>query len=100
MYLKHKHAITMILGILANIFRTMSELMSAVFRDLLGVYILIKVETKMHLIDKRNLLVGDLFRKLVKMQPNKACVVFNEQVWTFQDVNIKNAYFFDNLKIK
>jgi hypothetical protein len=56
-------------------------------RDLLGICVLAKVETKMHLIDRRQLLVPDLFRKLVKLQPNKACIVFNDDVWTFQDVS-------------
>ena len=65
----------------------MSEIVSAVMRDLLGICVLAKVETKMHLIEKRGLVVPDLFRKLVRMQPNKACIVFNDQVWTFQNVS-------------
>ena len=76
----------MILGVLASIFRTMSDLLSAVYRDLSGLCTLAKVETKMHLIEKKQLLVPDLFRKLVKFQPNKPCIVFNDEVWTFQDM--------------
>ena len=82
------------MAILTRMFDRFREFLSAIYRDLIGIIILIKVETKMYLMDKKSLLVADLFRKLVRMQPNKPCIIFNDQVWTFQQVIYKYINFF------
>jgi solute carrier family 27 fatty acid transporter 1/4 len=62
---------------------SLREYFRALWRDILGVFILLKVETKMYLIDKRQLLVHDLFRRLVTVQPDKPCIIFENQLWTY-----------------
>ena len=55
-------------------------------RDLLGLYILIRIESKIKYNDVSRGTVGDVFRRNVKKHPHKACLVYEDQVWTFQQL--------------
>ena len=58
-------------------------------RDILGLITLLNVKMKIRHFDKNNLAVPDVFKNWVDKQPNKECLVFDNQVWTFLDVSIK-----------
>jgi hypothetical protein len=36
----------------------------------------------------KNLTTADIFLENVKKNPNKACIIFEDKTWTFQDVNM------------
>lgn len=74
------------------------DILAAIYRDVLAIYLVIKVETKIGLITRNEQVLADLFRKLVKKHPNKPCIIFNNQTWTFQEVNFELIYL-NNLKI-
>ncbi|CAF0850315.1 unnamed protein product [Brachionus calyciflorus] len=70
---------------------TWSKLMKflyALYRDLCGLILLLKVEYNLHLIERKKLTVSDLFRDLVRKQPNRNCIIYNEEKWTFLDLEV------------
>ncbi len=67
----------------------MREYFSAICRDLRGVVTLAKIETKIYMNERNNVVLADAFRKNLKASPNKACIVYYDKTWTFQDVIIK-----------
>lgn len=78
-------------NILKNYYNTLFDvvynLCSAIYRDIIGIYHVIKVENKLKNFTKQELVLGDLFEKLVEKHPNKACILFEDQIWTFKDIN-------------
>lgn len=62
-------------------------LAEAIYRDLLGLYLLIKTENRLAQMIKNEEVLHDIFRSLVRKNPNKPCIVFNSHIWTFQDVS-------------
>lgn len=56
-------------------------------RDLRAIRTLNKIVKKSKKCDQENYSVQDVFSQWVKKQPNKPCIIFNEQTWTFKDVN-------------
>ena len=61
-------------------------------RDIRAVTKLVKILIKSLYHDKKCYSVSDVFKKWAIQQPNKECLSFNDQIWTFQDVQKK--YFF------
>jgi hypothetical protein len=61
-------------------------------RDVRTLSKLLKVFIKSYFYDKKNLVVSDVFRKWVQKNPNKECIIFNDQTWTFQDVIFKYVF--------
>ncbi len=57
-------------------------------RDVKGLYSLAKVKRRILNLDKNPVSVSKVFKKWVKSQPNKECIVFDDKIWTFLDVNI------------
>jgi hypothetical protein len=57
-------------------------------RDLRLIFLFLKAQRQLKSFDeeKENVRVSDMFKTLVKKHPNKACIIFNEQIWTFKDV--------------
>jgi hypothetical protein len=53
-----------------------------------GVITLSKIKKKTKYYDDHNTSVPDVFGSWVKKQAKKECIVFNDEIWTFQDVNI------------
>jgi hypothetical protein len=62
------------------------EFIQALARDLMGVIKLLKIKRKLRQFEKSNSSVPEVFRKLVAKQPNKPCAIFDDQIWTFQQV--------------
>ena len=62
------------------------NLIFAIYRDLRGAANLIFLKKTIKKFENENSTVSDKFRQLVKKHPNKACIVFNDEKWTFQDV--------------
>ena len=58
-------------------------------RDISGLYILGKTKKDVEKLVKTPIPVSRLFRKWAKKYPNRECIVFDDQIWTFQDVNQK-----------
>lgn len=59
---------------------------SAIYRDIIGIYHVVNVESKIRKIIKREEVLSDFFLKLVRKHPNKPCIKFKEETWTYQDI--------------
>lgn len=49
-----------------------------------------------HYNEKKNRNLADIFRQYVNRHPNKICFIFEDQEWTFQQVNLiftKERYY-------
>ena len=64
-------------------------LFEALYRDLLGLYLLIRTENRLAQMVKREEVLHDIFRALVRKHPNKPCIICNGRIWTFQNVITK-----------
>ena len=73
---------------LRMLFENVREFIRCLMRDIKALALLILNERKFENYLKRGLVTADLFRMNVEATPNKPCIIFNEQVWTFQDVSI------------
>lgn len=56
-------------------------------RDLRGVITLSKIKKKTKYYDDHNTSVPDIVGSWAKKQAKKECIVFNDEIWTFQDVS-------------
>ena len=61
-------------------------------RDVNCLYSLARVKRKIVLLDKNPVSVSHIFRNWVRTQPNKECIVFDNQIWTFLDVTFIPKY--------
>jgi len=57
-------------------------------RDIAALKLFSNVKKKLANIDTTQLNVSDYYSRWLRVQPNKACIVFNETSWTFRDVII------------
>ena len=55
-------------------------------RDVKGLLLLARTKRKISYMDKNQPSVAQVFSKWVKKQPNKEFIVFNDTIWTFQEV--------------
>ncbi|XP_015784455.1 long-chain fatty acid transport protein 4-like [Tetranychus urticae] len=56
-------------------------------RDLKSLYRLVKTKVSLYLMKKRNATIPQLFLQTVKKHPNRAAILFEDQVWTFKDLD-------------
>lgn len=77
--------------VLVSFIRACKGYLGALLRDIRGLFKLIQIETRIFLNEKRNTLLADVFRKNVRKSPNKPCIIYNNEIWTFQNVIL---YFF------
>lgn len=56
-------------------------------RDLNGLITLTKLKKKLRQLDTKHENVEQFFAKWVRQQPEKACIIFNDTIWTFRDVS-------------
>lgn len=56
-------------------------------RDLKSLYRLIKTKVALYLIKKNNSTIPQLFLQTVKRHPNRPAILFEDQVWTFKDLD-------------
>lgn len=85
-----KHAIK-------KFYKFVGDLVAAIYRDIIAIYLVVKVESKISRLISKEKVLADIFQKLVEEDPNKPCIVFNQQTWTFKDVDEysnKIAYIF------
>ena len=73
-------------NVLGRFFEIVMNICSAIYRDLIGIYLVVKVENKIKRFTNNKEVLSDLFAKLVKAHPNKPCIIFQDQTWTFHDV--------------
>jgi solute carrier family 27 fatty acid transporter 1/4 len=62
------------------------NLVYCIYRDINAILFFLRSKKKLDEFDQKQLSVADVFRKLVKKHPNKACIVFDDQTWTYQDM--------------
>ena len=55
-------------------------------RDLNAVVLFVKIKRKLGYLDEADVSVAEYFGKWVREQPDKACIIYNDVTWTFQDV--------------
>lgn len=55
-------------------------------RDIGGAVVLKKLKKKLSYLDKKNPSVSDYFIRWVSETPNKPVIIYNDVVWTFQEV--------------
>lgn len=58
----------------------------AIYRDLSGAKFLIKAKRLLGDFEKNKSTVFDEFKNLVRENPQKACIIFEDKTWTFKDV--------------
>jgi solute carrier family 27 (fatty acid transporter), member 1/4 len=75
-----------ILKSIVNFFRVLFYAILMMPRDVRTIFLLLKILKKASAYDKKKTSVSQIFTKWVKEQPNKACFIFNDQIWTFRDV--------------
>ena len=68
------------------IFLIIFEILFAFYRDFRLALILIKSMRNLKEIAKHDITTAQRFRQIVKKTPNKACILFGEETWTFQDI--------------
>ena len=56
-------------------------------RDVRALITLSKIKRKTKAYDDQKVSVIDIFTGWVKKQPGKDCIVFDDKVWTYQDVS-------------
>lgn len=71
---------------LSEIFKFIYSLLIAIKRDIIGIYIYLKITRKLDQNTKQNRLTFEVFRENVRKYPNKACFIYNGKTWTFRDV--------------
>jgi hypothetical protein len=57
-------------------------------RDLKLTLTALRAVIPIFLYNRNQVSVSEIFKKWVKTQPKKPCIIFNSEIWTFQDVNI------------
>ena len=64
------------------------EFFRALVRDLIGAKKLFTIKLRIRQFEKSNSTIPEKFLKVVNKHPNKACIIFDDQIWTFQQVKI------------
>jgi hypothetical protein len=57
-------------------------------RDIECLFLGLFVDRKAKIFKQENISVPKLFLRNLKKNPNKACIIFEDKTWTFQDVNL------------
>jgi hypothetical protein len=78
---------------LQNIFETIKSFFKIIYsiivtlpRDLKGLHVMTTIESKLNKYDNEHETVPKLFFKVYKKNPSKSCFIFDNSVWTFEDV--------------
>lgn len=56
----------------------------AIYRDICGILLLVQVEFKLGQIERKQLILSDIYRKLAKKHPSKPCIIFNDDQWSYE----------------
>lgn len=81
---------------LINFFKYIFYIILTLPRDIRAAIMVSRLKRQSKVVDRKNYTVSDYYQRWLKKQPNKPCLVFEDQKWTFQDVKIyfKNFEFF------
>ena len=74
---------------LYNLYKLLKYILCVIItlpRDFRALITLSKIKRKTKNYDDKKVSVIDVFGKWVKKQPNKDCIVYDDKIWTFQDV--------------
>ena len=78
----------MIAILFIKLFECFQAAFSLINREIQTFDLMFNMKKKLDYFKKNKLLTADIFLKHVKNNPNKPCIVYNDQTWTFKDVNI------------
>lgn len=67
-------------------FNLINQYLIAIYRDLLGIRLFIDIKSTLKKFQNDHSNTFREFEKLVKKHPNKACIIFDDKIWTFKDV--------------
>ena len=70
-------------------FRTIYLVIVTLPRDLKGLFIMRRIESKLDDHEKKEHTIPKLFYKQFKRDPKKSCIIFEGKTWTFEDVRLK-----------
>ena len=76
------------IGKIYKLIEVIWNILLAFYRDIFGIIAFAKLEKLIKKNTSENQTVYKIFRENVRIHPNKECIIYNDQVWTFQDVNI------------
>lgn len=74
---------------LVRIFKILYVIITTFKRDIKWLKTIAKLKSTVQKFGEDKLTVAKQFRKLVKKHPNKACIIFENNIWTYQDVLIE-----------
>lgn len=74
------------LNVLCSFLRAVYDFCFAIYRDIYGAALLVRTRLRMKQFDRRNANVFETFAKIVRKQPFKTCLIFENRIWTFKDV--------------
>ena len=72
--------------LIVRIGEIITNFLLAIYRDIYGIYLIKKADGELKRIQEQRGNVHRLFRQNVITQPDKACIVFEGQIWTFRMV--------------
>lgn len=75
---------------LLNFFNLINQYLIAIYRDLLGIRLFIDIKSTLKKFQNEQSNTFSEFQKLVKKHPKKACIIFDDKIWTFKDVLSRN----------
>jgi solute carrier family 27 fatty acid transporter 1/4 len=73
---------------IVKIFKYILYIILTIPRDIKGLRMIRKVKGKIKHYEDLGYSVTDIFQVWAKKQPTKACFIFEDTVWTFQDVEV------------
>lgn len=75
------------LSVVLSFLNTLYEYLFAIYRDFLGVLLMIKTKKYLRRFDKIDTNTYKEFQKVVRYDADKPCIVFVDKSWTFKEVN-------------
>ena len=88
-----------LLSKLLSLLKSVREIFSAILRDLLGLWLVFTIETKLKRLENTGKVLDNMFDRWAREQPEKPCIIFNDSVWTFHDViTLLGIFFFKSKK--
>jgi len=76
----------MISMLIIKFFECFQTAFDIINREIQTFELMFNMKKKLDYFKKNNLLTADIFSKHVKTNPNKPCIIYNDQTWTFKDV--------------
>ena len=78
---------------LIGYFEFIYQFIKAIRRDMTGAQKLVTLKARIFKFERDNSSVFDIFNKVAEKHPDKKCIIFNDEIWTFKKV-IKWIYWY------